>query len=387
MNNRCLPVALIVTTLCCGPSSALASKNNDVDGGRSGGLRRRNEDLSCTSVIAFDAFRLLQSNSTSGDQEDANVIIPYNRSSQVVTDERFLCELSSGAFAGIEGTHEQITEMRKMLNNGTLISAESNIKVEVERVPAIVTAEGIPSSSAVDDVVATLPPGGIQLIDNTGVVGIRRRLGKFDGDRRILLVRVTDVDGRAVPEDAYTISDKFFGTYGDTMTVKSGFAGCSFGDMDITYDYGTTAYDSVLSAPGVLDVTIGLALTSSTQQSLVEAAVKAAMEKLNVRLPGPFAHVIFILKDCYTGDDQCNFAAYGYINHWVLVTARENWMYPAVVMHELGHNLNMGHSGGLDGEAYSDHTCLMGNPLFSDSVGKMCFNAVKNFQIAKGYGG
>jgi hypothetical protein len=56
-------------------------------------------------------------------------------------------------------------------------------------------------------------------------------------------------------------------------------------------------------------------------------------------------------------------------------------------MHEMGHNMNMGHSGGMDGATYTDHTCLMGNPLFSDDVGRMCFNPVKNFQIAKGSGG
>lgn len=30
---------------------------------------------------------------------------------------------------------------------------------------------------------------------------------------------------------------------------------------------------------------------------------------------------------------------------------------------------------------YADHTCLMGNPLYSDEVGKMCFNPAKNHQI------
>ena len=31
----------------------------------------------------------------------------------------------------------------------------------------------------------------------------------------------------------------------------------------------------------------------------------------------------------------------------------------------------MAHSGGKDGKIYTDHTCVMGNPLFSDDVGKM----------------
>ena len=47
------------------------------------------------------------------------------------------------------------------------------------------------------------------------------------------------------------------------------------------------------------------------------------------------------------------------------------------------HNLNLAHSGGLDGRQYTDHTCLMGNPLFQDDVGAMCYNPAKNFQISQ----
>lgn len=48
------------------------------------------------------------------------------------------------------------------------------------------------------------------------------------------------------------------------------------------------------------------------------------------------------------------------------------------------HNLNLAHSGGLDGKPYSDHSCLMGNPIYADNVAKMCYNPAKNFQIAYG---
>ncbi len=59
-------------------------------------------------------------------------------------------------------------------------------------------------------------------------------------------------------------------------------------------------------------------------------------------------------------------------------------MYPAIGLHEIGHNLNLAHSGGKDGKTYTDHTCLMGNPLWHDDLGAMCFNPVKNFQVARG---
>ncbi len=42
---------------------------------------------------------------------------------------------------------------------------------------------------------------------------------------------------------------------------------------------------------------------------------------------------------------------------------------------EMGHNFNLAHSGGLDGKTYTDHTCLMGNPLYDDDIGAMCFNS------------
>ena len=62
------------------------------------------------------------------------------------------------------------------------------------------------------------------------------------------------------------------------------------------------------------------------------------------------------------------------VSHWCLL------------QHEIGHNLNMAHSGGLDRKTYTDHTCLMGNPLWEDDIGRMCFNPVKAFQINKANG-
>lgn len=361
--------------------------------------------LSCISVIAVNAFRRNPfhhgKNTTKADNDkafnyypDADAIVTYDANPQIETDEEFLCELSSGAIAAIQGTDEQFTTMRKMLNNSTLISAESNVEMAVQRIPSIVTAEGIPDRFAKEEVIVSLPTGNIKLIEEDESIqrrlyDKRRKLGnRYEGNKKILLIRITDVDGRSIPETARQVSDKFFGTYGDAMTVKSGFESCSFGAMQITSDYSGTSVDqSVMSAPGVVDVKIGLSLSSASQVAIIEAAATATMKKMKIGLPGPFAHVIFILEDCYTGEAECNFAAYGYVNHWVLVTLGHNWAYPAVIMHELGHNLNLAHSGGLDGGSYTDHTCLMGNPLFSDDVGRMCFNPVKNFQIAMGSGG
>ena len=56
--------------------------------------------------------------------------------------------------------------------------------------------------------------------------------------------------------------------------------------------------------------------------------------------------------------------------------------YFLVIFLLFSHNLNLAHSGGMDGRTYTDHTCLMGNPLYQDDVGGMCYNAAKNYQIS-----
>lgn len=56
---------------------------------------------------------------------------------------------------------------------------------------------------------------------------------------------------------------------------------------------------------------------------------------------------------------------------WYSFYQGTNYYKSAVQMHELGHNFNMAHSGGLNGQTYTDHTGAMGNPLYSDEVGKV----------------
>lgn len=310
----------------------------------------------CQSIIAVDGFRLLSTDSIVDDFDyypDANVSIAYEANEEVVTDETFICELANGSTIPLQGTDEQLIEMRQLLNHGILVSSVSS----VEALHTDGVAEGGNDAGLG---MVTLPPGGIKLItDNKS----RRKLGetnKREGTKQILIVKVTDKYGLAVDEDAHTISDKFFGTYGDKVTLASGFNACSFGKLTMTdaYDVNT----NLLSAPGVLEVRIPISIQRSTNADIANAARSAAEVKLGMHLPGPIAHMIFIVESCYTVDSTCRFAAYAYVNHWFSLFVDDNWKYPAVAMHELGHNFGIAHSGGMYGETYTDHTCLMGNP-------------------------
>mmetsp|Transcript_18318 Transcript_18318/g.24419 ORF Transcript_18318/g.24419 Transcript_18318/m.24419 type:complete len:404 (-) Transcript_18318:465-1676(-) len=109
----------------------------------------------------------------------------------------------------------------------------------------------------------------------------------------------------------------------------------------------------------------------------------AVEKKLDITLPGPFDYVMYLLEGCY---GECGWIAYAYVNDWNTVYQGKKYAAVGVQMHELGHNFNLAHSGGIDGNNYTDYTGMMGNPLFEDEIGKMCFNAAKNWQISW-YGG
>ncbi len=111
-------------------------------------------------------------------------------------------------------------------------------------------------------------------------------------------MRVTDSQGRVHPDNAATISDKIFGTYGDSENMKTQFEACSFNKLKITNNYSRDISQH-LAAPGVVEVTIGVSLNNN-RGAIYSAAVQATKAKLGFDLPGNFDHVMFVLENCYT---------------------------------------------------------------------------------------
>ena len=72
--------------------------------------------------------------------------------------------------------------------------------------------------------------------------------------------------------------------------------------------------------------------------------------------------------------------AYAYKNSWNSVYSNEWCNYVSGQMHEIGHNLNFGHSS-EDG-TYKDRSGMMGYSYRSDDGPIMCFNSAKSFQSA-----
>ena len=288
-------------------------------------IHRRAYDFRPTAVQTF-----------SFDEESMN--------QQLSSEEEFVCELYNGHTIPLDGTPKQISELRSFLNDGKLVSAVSSVEVESvaggkmseDDIIAILQNDEEEEHTSYDKKVV-LPEGSIRIINDSErrlEHNNHRRLNMYEGDKKILVVRVIDKIGKSPPGDAAYTSNKFFGTFGDQMTMKSQFKACSFDKFRVTTNYGTDIDRSLMAADGVLEININIKLEDSTQAQVRSACISKIHSVLGVsNLSQQFDHVVLLVEDCYeVGDDTCGFAAYAYINHWLSLFIQSNWVYPAVQM-------------------------------------------------------
>jgi hypothetical protein len=221
------------------------------------------------------------------------------------------------------------------------------------------------------------PPKDIIIEDPT-----RRRLQtNFNGEKKVLAVRVTDSEGKVHPDDADVISDKIFGSSGDVVNLKSQMSGCSFDKLEISTDY--PMFNHKLAAAGVIEVTINVPFAGASSELDIEnRAMQAVADKLNINdLPGPFHHIMIVIEKNYFSSGNSGSYLKSYLSGWKSVYYGNLYDNAALQMYGIGRNLGFEDSKGYD-DHQTDHTCVMGKPLDAgnSNVEKMCFNPAKNFQ-------
>ncbi len=197
--------------------------------------------------------------------------------------EEFLCELSSnGELIPLSGSVEQLDTLRVYLNNGDMVSAETTIEGLTEADVVDESAGAMFDVGTGEGKVVNLPVGSIKLKPGSGNHSRRRlkplaldeddnnnsnssrRLATYEGKKDVLVIRVIDSKGLAHPDSARVMSDKIFGTDGDTATMTSQFNACSFGKLTISNDYSVDISKEE-SAKGVVEVNINVDITTSAK--------------------------------------------------------------------------------------------------------------------------
>lgn len=169
---------------------------------------------------------------------------------------------------------------------------------------------------------------------------LQQSYGAHTGNKPMLVVKVIDVNGLAQDETPAVISDDVFGTSGDAVNLKSQMNACSMGRLTIIPGDNNSGRisQSVYSAPGVISVTIGVSLVTSSPTEIRNAVTTAVQKKLGVALPGPYKNVIYVLEKCYV---DCGWAAYAFVNGWNSIYVGDNYKFVGVTMHEIGHNFGL----------------------------------------------
>lgn len=272
-------------------------------------------------------------------------------SSPLEDDEEIQCEMNptdiengySGISLAFDMTNEQKSSLKQMWKKGEFISNESTLDIsgltfDNKRIH-------VPKKFKVKDKISKW---NNKNKNKKNEASKRRDLqevvvdyGPQTNDKNVLVVRITDINGLARPEDANQISDDVFGTYGDAVTMKSQLESCS---MDrLTINPGIPSHEEYYAAPGVIDITIPIDITNSTynRNDIRNAAIISVQDYFNdnlgtnnFTLPGQYHLVMFVLQKCYgTG---CNWAAFASVNSWSSMYQDRYYKHVGVQVHEIG---------------------------------------------------
>lgn len=164
-------------------------------------------------------------------------------------------------------------------------------------------------------------------------------------DKKTLVLHVTALDistSYDMRDTVGSLADEVFGTEGTVGTLQDQMLACSFGKINFAPFGGTTSSGAQV-VQGVFGVSININANGASSGTVAQAVTNAGNVALGT-MSSQFDYVLYCLPD---GVNFGGAAAWAYLNHWQSAYMDSYCKYMNVQMHEIGHNLGLGHSGKL----------------------------------------
>ena len=268
------------------------------------------------------------------------------------------CVLSNGQLVEIKG---MTNEFKASSLSRDLVSGESIIH--------------IPGANIVNGVLAVPDKARIS-VEQKDPGMIAMSLNAASEAKKVLVLRADSPSG-STTSTISQISDAVFGTSGDPANLKSQYAACSHDKLKFEPVSATFNGNNIAAGVGEVSLSINVngVNNSVVRQAMLDAA-DAKYGSLGAKVSnGEIDYVMLCIPPGTSG----GWIAYAYINYWLSVYNNQWCNFLSAQMHELGHNLNLAHSG--ESATYDDQSGMMGYSYSSSDTPIMCFNAAKNWQL------
>jgi hypothetical protein len=206
--------------------------------------------------------------------------------------------------------------------------------------------------AAAEPVVSTTPSTEVTIEDLGDKSGLFRRLGSITGTKSIVIIRVTTNDGSA-SKSKEQIANSFFGTGGDSNTLRSRYLECSMGKLEFV---AGTGHDFV---NGVAELTISHPSSGINIMALQAQVTTALIAKYGSSLRDTYDHVVYSVPRGTTIGGTDGWLAFAYMNSYLSVYNDQNIVFISNQVHETGHNLGLMHSN-HGSQKYGDQSGTMG---------------------------
>lgn len=178
----------------------------------------------------------------------------------------------------------------------------------------------------------------VEVVASSGNLLRRRKLAISPGERKMLVIRV-NYRGKTPQLSTEELAGRVFGL-GDKqvgISVSQQFKACSFGKIEMK------PFQAVGIENGVTEVSIATAVSGSFSvvalQNLVFEKIKATWQI------GQIDHFLLVVPDAGLEFFGGSYLAYAYLNNDISVYSDLWGGRLSAIMHELGHNFGLHHSG------------------------------------------